>query len=46
VNPDVNGYNKTRNHRKTLRKTHKTPIKGQQNTNINIKVRWGRGCYI
>jgi len=33
----LNGYTKTRNHRKTLRKTQKTTIYGNQK-NVNTKI--------
>jgi len=43
VNPDVDGYNKTRNHRKTLGKTKKNYnlLKTTRRVNIKKQARWG-----
>jgi len=47
VNPDVDGYSKTRNHRKTLRKTQKNNLlKIKRIVNTKIQARWGPGFYI
>jgi len=41
VNPDVDGYTKTRNHRKTLRKTQKNNnlLKTKRIVNTKIQAR-------
>jgi len=50
VNPEVDDYTKTQNHRKILRKRKKIQCNNLPKTkrivNINIKARWGLGFYI
>jgi len=48
VNLDVDGYTKTLNHRKTLRKNAKNNnlLKTKRIVNTKIQARWGPGFYI
>jgi len=47
VNPDVDGYPKTRNLRKTLRKTQKNNnlLKTKRIVNTKRQASWGPGFY-
>jgi len=47
VNPDMDGYGKTLNNRKILRKTQKTqPNENQTNTKTEMQAKWGPDFYI